>query len=49
MRLIIEARVEDAEADDVPDGAVVLAVIERCERSLVDLGTTLAEGQSLLA
>ncbi|MEO9149234.1 MAG: hypothetical protein ABI212_07635 [Burkholderiaceae bacterium] len=48
-RLIIEARIEDTEAGDAAEGAIVLAVIERRERSLVELGMTLAEGRSLLA
>ena len=49
MRLIIEARIEDTEAGDATDGAIVLAVIERQNRSLAKLGMTLAEGRSLLA
>lgn len=47
MRQIIEARVEggDARATD----ATVLAVVERNDLSLADLGRTLAEGRALLA
>ena len=49
MRLIIEARIEDTEAGDAAQGAMILAGIERRERSLVELGMTLAEGRCLLA
>ncbi len=49
MRLIIEAHIDDPEAGAAADGATILAVIERRERSLVKMGLTLAEGRSLLA
>jgi hypothetical protein len=50
MRLIIEVRIVDGD-DDVSqtENAVVLAVIERPDRDLSQLGLTLAEGRSLLA
>ncbi|MFM0348775.1 ISKra4 family transposase [Paraburkholderia sp. RL17-347-BIC-D] len=47
MRLIIEARVEDDEARATD--ATIVAVVERDDRSLADLGLTLAEGRALLA
>ncbi|BCZ85219.1 hypothetical protein PTKU64_88940 [Paraburkholderia terrae] len=47
MRLIIEARVEGGEARATD--ATVLAVLERNDLSLADLGLTLAEGRALLA
>ena len=47
MRLIIEARVEGEEARATD--ATVLAVVERNDLSLADLGLTLAEGRALLA
>ncbi|SOE98008.1 hypothetical protein SAMN05446635_5962 [Burkholderia sp. OK233] len=47
MRLIIEARLVDG--DTVEEGDRVLAVVERPDRSLAELGLTLAEGRSLLA
>jgi hypothetical protein len=47
MRLIIEARVEGGEARATD--ARVVAVVERKDRSLADLGLTLAEGRALLA
>lgn len=46
-RLIIEARIDDG--GDAEDGAVTLAVVERCDGSLSKLGLTLAEGRTLLA
>jgi hypothetical protein len=49
MRLIIEARLADGDSDTVNDGDGVLAVIERRDCSLDQLGLTLAEGRSLLA
>ncbi|QIE29274.1 hypothetical protein [Caballeronia sp. SBC2] len=49
MRLIIEARLADGDGDTVNDGDGVLAVVERRECSLDQLGLTLAEGRSLLA
>ena len=49
MRLIIEARLAGGDSDTVNDGDGVLAVVERRECSLDQLGLTLAEGRSLLA
>jgi hypothetical protein len=49
MRLIIEARLVDGDTDTVEEGGGVLAVVERPDRSLAELGLTLAEGRSLLA
>ena len=48
MRLIIEARLPDEDCDVVEDDGVVI-VTERRDRSLSQLGLTLAEGRSLLA
>jgi hypothetical protein len=48
MRLIIEARLADGDSDTVNDGDGVLAVVERRDCSLAQLGLTLAEGRSLL-
>ncbi|TCG06314.1 hypothetical protein BZM27_27295 [Paraburkholderia steynii] len=47
MRLIIEARLEGGE-ESATDTTIV-AVVERKDRSLADLGLTLAEGRALLA
>jgi hypothetical protein len=47
MRLIVEARVEDGEA--CATDATNIAVVKRSDRSLADLGLTLAEGRALLA
>jgi len=47
--LIIEARLADADNDTVEEGDGVLAVIERPDCCLAELGLTLAEGRSLLA
>ena len=47
MRLIIQARIDDGDADR--DGATILAVVERRDRSLSELGLTLAESRALLA
>ena len=49
MRLIIEARLADGGSDTVGEGDRVLAVVERPDCSLADLGLSLAEGRSLLA
>jgi hypothetical protein len=49
MRLIIEARLADGDSDTVGEGDGVLAVVERPDCSLADLGLSLAEGRSLLA
>ncbi|WP_042883052.1 hypothetical protein [Cupriavidus necator] len=49
MRLIIEARLADEGSDTGHDVDGVLAVIERPDGSLANLGLTLAEGRSLLA
>jgi hypothetical protein len=47
MRLIFEARVEDGEARAID--AAIVAVVERNDLSLADLGLTLAEGRALRA
>jgi hypothetical protein len=47
--LIIEARLSDGDSDTVNDGDGVLAMVERRDCSLAQLGLTLAEGRSLLA
>ena len=49
MRLIIEARIDDGGCDASHEGKTVVAVVERRDRSLSQLGLTLAEGRSLLA
>jgi hypothetical protein len=49
MRLIIEARLADGDSDTVEAGDGVLAVVERADSSLAELGLTLAEARSLLA
>jgi hypothetical protein len=49
MRLIIEARLVDGDSDTVEEGDGVLAVVERPDCSLAELGLTLTEGRSLLA
>jgi hypothetical protein len=49
MRLIIEARLVDGESDPADEGDGVLAVIERPDHSLAELGLTLTEGRSLLS
>jgi hypothetical protein len=49
MRLIVEARIETEDGEASRAGGAVVAVIERRERSLSQLGLTLAEGRSLLA
>jgi hypothetical protein len=49
MRLIIEARLEGAQTSSPKAAATVLAVLERQDQSVADLGLTLAEGRALLA
>lgn len=49
MRLIIEARIVDGNDDAGRADNAVLAVIERPDRGLSQLGLTLSEGRSLLA
>jgi hypothetical protein len=49
MRLIIEARIDDRDGDAKSDGPTIVAVVERRDRSLSQLGLTLAEGRILLA
>ena len=49
MRLIIEARLEGSETGTPGSEARVVAVIERQDHSVADLGLTLAEGRALLA
>ena len=48
MRLIIEARLEDAQTGVAPAEAVIVAV-ERQDGSVANLGLALAEGRALLA
>ena len=47
MRLIIEARLEGGGTSKTE--ATTVAVVERKDRSVADLGLTLAEGRALLA
>ena len=47
MRLIIEARLECAETSETE--ATIVAVVEREDQSVADLGLTRAEGRALLA
>ncbi|MFL9912476.1 hypothetical protein [Paraburkholderia sp. RL17-337-BIB-A] len=47
MRLIIEARLEGGQTSEAK--ATTVAVVERTDRSVADLGPTLAEGRALLA
>ena len=49
MRLIIEARLEDDQASSAATEATIVAVVERQERSVAEMGLTLAEGGALLA
>ena len=49
MRLIIEARLEGAQATDGKSEATIIAAVERESRSVADLGLTLAEGRALVA
>ena len=49
MRLIIEARMEDDQTSSTVTETTIVAVMERQERSIADLGLTLAEGRALLA
>jgi hypothetical protein len=50
MRLIIEARLEDDKVTAAAtDAATIVAVLERQDHSVADLGLTLAEGRALLA
>jgi hypothetical protein len=49
MRLIIEARLEDVKTDAISSDVTVLAVLERADQSVVELGLSLAEGRALLA
>jgi hypothetical protein len=49
MRLIIEVRLEGEQASATAAGAMIVAVVERQDRSVADLGLTLAEGRALLA
>ena len=49
MRWIIEARLDDGVREASHKGGEVLAVFERRDRCLSQLGLTLAEGRSLLA
>ncbi len=49
MRLIIEARIDDGECDAKRDGNTIVAIVDRRDKDLSQLGLTLAEGRSLLA
>ena len=49
MRLIIEARLEGAQTGATAAEATIVDVVERQDRSVADLGLTLAEGRALLA
>ena len=49
MRLIIEARLEGEQSSATAAGATIVAVVDRQDRSVADLGLTLAEGRALLA
>ena len=49
MRLIIEARIVDAENGTSQTDNTILAVIERPDHNLSELGLTLTEGRALLA
>jgi hypothetical protein len=49
MRLIIEARLEGAPTGATAAEATIVDVVERQDRSVADLGLTLAEGRALLA
>jgi hypothetical protein len=49
MRLIIEARLEDARMGAAPAEATIVEVVERQDGSVANLGLTLAEGRALLA
>ena len=50
MRLIIEARLEGDQGSTTTTGAAqVIAVVERQDKGIADLGLTLAEGRALLA
>jgi hypothetical protein len=49
MRLIIEARLESAQTGVTAAEATIVDVVERQDRSVADLGLTLAEGRALLA
>jgi hypothetical protein len=48
MRLIIEARLEDVETGATAGETTILAVLERRDRSVAELGLNLAEGRALL-
>jgi hypothetical protein len=49
MRLIIEARLEGDQGSTTTEAAQVIAVVERQDKGIADLGLTLAEGRALLA
>jgi hypothetical protein len=48
MRLIIEARIDDGDSDTKRDGSTIVAIVDREDKDLSQLGLTLAEGRSLL-
>ena len=49
MRIIIEARLEDAQMGAAPAETTTVEVVERQDGSIANLGLTLAEGRALLA
>ena len=49
MQLIIQARLEGARTGATAAEATIVDVVERQDRSVADLGLTLAEGRALLA
>ena len=49
MRLIIEARLEDAQTSAMGAQSKIVAVVERQDQSVANFGLTLAEGRALLA
>ncbi len=49
MRLIIEARIDDGECDAKREGSTIVAIVDRRDKDLSQLGLTLAEGRSVLA
>ena len=49
MRLIIEARLEGEQTSTTASETTIVAVVEREDRDVAELGLTLAEGRTLLA
>lgn len=46
MHLIIEARIDDGKCDAKRGGSTVVAIVDRRDKDLSQLGRTLAEGRS---